>query len=99
MTPEEYIEYCTKELNSILSKTKSGTPDLVQKYRAEGLFQAAKLLGILTNAEVHDIFEEEHFRVFGESIIERQHRKDELNKIKETAPDVYFDIPAIERKR
>ncbi|AWL11146.1 hypothetical protein HMF8227_00650 [Saliniradius amylolyticus] len=44
------------------------------------------------------MIEQEHQRVFDETVSERRARNRKLAEIKATSPDKYFDIPAIERK-
>ena len=63
------------------------------------MFQAARLLGVMTSAEIKETYEQVHQDVFGESIEARRARKSLLSKMKTESPDDYFDIPAIERKR
>lgn len=99
MEPQEFIQHCRKELRAYFENTKKGDSDDVMKSRTEGLFQACRLLGILTSEEVRDIYEEEHILVFGETIQRRNERKEHMSQLKASSPDDYFNIPAIERKR
>ncbi|MEW9797083.1 hypothetical protein [Alteromonas sp. CYL-A6] len=99
MEPREFILHCRNELRTCFENTKRGDSDDVRKNRTEGLFQACRLLGILTSDEVRDIYEEEHIHVFGETIQRRKERKEYMAKLKASSPDDYFDIPAIERRQ
>lgn len=99
MEPQDFIEHCRYELKTCFENTKRGDSDEVKKNRTEGLFQACRLLGILTSEEVHNIYEEEHILVFGETIERRKERRDYMSKMKASSPEDYYDIPAIERKR
>ena len=95
MTPDDYLAFCQKEVRKSFESTRAGQPDDKLKYRAEGLFHAARLLGLVSAEELNAIIEAEHQAVFGESVAARQARKAALTKLKETDPDAYFDIPAV----
>ena len=97
MTHDEFLGYCREQLILSFRNTLSGKPDNVQKHRTEGLIQAAKLLGIASHSDISQIIEEEHLAVFGETVSERTARKKSLAELKEQSPDIYYDIPAIER--
>jgi hypothetical protein len=43
------------------------------------------------------MMEQEHIKIFGESIDTRKARKSQLADLKENSPDKYFDIPTIHR--
>ncbi len=98
MTPDDYLVFCQKEVRKSFERTKTGQPDDKLKYRAEGLLYAARLLVLASAEDVKSMLEVEHQSVFGESIAARQERKAALTELKETDPDAYFDIPAVERK-
>ena len=98
MKNDEFIDYCRAELLKAFENTKARNPDDKHKFRTEGLLQAAKLLGIMSSTEINDLFSSEHIKVFGESVEQRRARKLSLTELKENSPDVYFQIPAIERK-
>ncbi|WP_163133850.1 hypothetical protein [Agarivorans sp. Alg241-V36] len=97
MDNESYLVFCKAELRSVFENTKAGKPDDKLKYRVEGLFHAAKLLGILSTEQASAIIESEHQAVFGESVSERLKRKTQLKQLKESDLEAYFNIPTIER--
>ena len=59
---------------------------------------AGELLGIITNEQGKALIADLHVRVFGETIDERATRKRKLDALKESDPDAYIEIPAIERR-
>ncbi|WP_221075577.1 hypothetical protein [Agarivorans aestuarii] len=97
MDKENYLAFCKAELRSVFENTKAGKPNDKLKYRVEGLFHAAKLLGLLTADQANAIIESEHQAVFGESVSERLKRKNQLKQLRESDPDAYFNIPTVER--
>jgi hypothetical protein len=97
MTNEEFITYLESELTKSLMNTKAGKPDDKQKFRTEGLMQSAKLLKILSAEQLLEMMEQEHIKIFGESIDTRKARRSQLADLKENSPDKYFDIPTIHR--
>lgn len=99
MDNKTFIAHCKDELRKVYINTKNGCSDEQQKYRTEGLFQAARLMKIVNLDEISKIYESLHQEVFGESIESRKKRKSELSKLKENSPDEYFEMPAIVRKR
>ncbi|WP_162558475.1 hypothetical protein [Saliniradius amylolyticus] len=62
------------------------------------MLQALRLLEFLSQEAIQAMIEQEHQRVFDETVSERRARNRKLAEIKATSPDKYFDIPAIERK-
>lgn len=97
MNKSEFAEYCRGQIVKSYQNTKAGTPDDTLKHRTEGLFQAAKLLGAMTADEIKEIIEVEHQNVFGETVEERMVRKKSLADLKESSPDEFYEIPAIQR--
>ena len=53
---------------------------------------------LLTKEEGKTLIADLHINVFGETIEERADRKRKLNALKESDPDAYLEIPAIERR-
>ena len=98
MTPYEYLTFCRAEVRKSFERTRAGQPDDKFKYRAEGLLHAARLLGLASTEQLSELLEAEHQVVFGENVAARQARKAALTELKETDPDAYFYIPAVERK-
>ncbi len=101
MTAEEYLHHMRKELHASLLAARAGAPDMARKHRTEGLMQAARLLGLASADVLEQMIEQEHLKVFGESVATRRARrarKDALSALKQQCPDAYFDIPAIERR-
>ncbi|WP_220719442.1 hypothetical protein [Agarivorans litoreus] len=88
MDKENYLVFCKAELRSVFLSTKAGKPDNKLKYRVEGLFHAAKLLGLLSTEQANAIIESEHQAVFGESVSERLKRKTQLKQLKESDPSL-----------
>lgn len=99
MNKEEYIEYCRVQIVKSYQNTKNGTPDDKLKHRTEGLFQAARLLGVLTADEIKQIIDIEHESVFGETVEARKARKESLEELRLNSPDDFYEIPAVNRKR
>ncbi|WP_414829961.1 hypothetical protein [Alteromonas sp. H39] len=99
MTATEYREYLEDAIRRNLENTHAGRPDDKHKYRTEGLIHAARLLGLLSTEVIRDMIENEHQRVFGESVAERKARTTSFEKLKETSIDEYWEIPAIDRMR
>ena len=59
---------------------------------------AGEVLGVISNEEGKRLIADLHLQVFGETIDERATRKRKLNALKESDPDAYIEIPAIERR-
>lgn len=97
MQANEFIEYCRSEINKIYQNSIEGKPDDKHKHRTEGLLQALRHLDILTQAQIGQMVEDEHQAVFGVSVAERKAQKALLAALKNTDPDKYYEIPAIER--
>lgn len=97
MDSQNFIEYCRAELVKSFSNSKAGSPNEMHKHRTEGLLQAAKLLGVMSDATIRQLVEEEHQKVFGETVAQRKARKAAYANVKEGS-DAYFNIPAIERR-
>jgi len=98
MQAEEFKGYCRAQLTLGFQHILAGKYDEKHKYRTEGLLQAARMLGIMSTEEVTGMIEQTHFEVFGETVAARKARKDSLAQLKDSAPDEYYDIPAIYRK-
>jgi hypothetical protein len=99
MDKSTFRNYCAEQMHQVYQATKNGKPDLKLKHRTEGLLLAAELLEIVSREEALQIIEDEHMKVFGETIPQRQKRKKQLSELRDSSPDTYFEIPAIERKR
>lgn len=97
MTPDDYPAFHQKEVRKSFERTRAGQPDNQLKYHAEGLLHAVRLLGLASAELLSEMLEAEHQAVFGESVATRQARKSALTELKETDPDAYFAIPAVER--
>jgi hypothetical protein len=99
MEKEVFIEYCSQQLKQVFNATKEGKPDLKLKHQSEGLLRAAELLDVISRTEASKLIEKEHLAVFGITSVERAERKRMLQELKESSPDDFFDIPAIERRK
>ncbi|MFT4937417.1 MAG: hypothetical protein ACI88A_000432 [Paraglaciecola sp.] len=99
MDKNTFRHYCAEQLQLVYQATKDGKPNIPLKHRTEGLLLAAELLDIINREAAMDLLEDEHMKVFGESISQRQQRKQALSELKSSSPDDYFEIPAIERRR
>jgi hypothetical protein len=99
MDKSTFRNYCAEQMHQVYQATKDGRPDFKLKHRTEGLLLAGEMLDIVNRDEALQIIEEEHMKVFGETIPQRQKRKKQLSELRDTSPDAYFNIPAIERKR
>lgn len=97
MNNQAFITYCRSQIAKSFQLTREGIKDSKQKYRAEGLLQAARLLDILSKEDIDSMMEEQHLAVFGESMTERSNRKIGLETLKHQHPDEYYEIPAIQR--
>lgn len=98
MDKAQLIDIWKQQLHDVFSLVKAGRADDKKKYRAEGFLHALRLAGLVSDKEVNDIIEQTHQNIFGESVAERQARKATLNTLKQSDPDAYFDIPAVERR-
>ncbi len=98
MEPKEFIEHCRHQLVQSYQNTLNGQVDEKQKYRTEGMFHAARLLGLMDVEQIQAMFEQEHLACFGESSAERQQRKKAMMALKAEDPEAYFAIPTIERQ-
>ncbi len=98
MNKNEFLDYCKNQLHISFATIKRGKTDDKQKHRTEGLLQAAKLLRFIDQSSLDLLVEEEHHKVFGETVQQRKDRKKALSDLKENSPDDYFSIPAIERR-
>ena len=99
MNKSEFIEYSHLQLKQVFMSVKEGTPDDKLKHRTEGFMLAGEKLGVITRADASNLIEKAHFEIFGESSSQRAERKKSLSELKESSPDEYFDIPAIERRK
>jgi len=93
-----FLDACTEQLIALYTASKNGKKVDAEKYRVQGFMHAGEMLGVITNEEGKSLIAELHLRVFGETIDERATRKRKLNALKESDPDAYIEIPAIERR-
>ena len=95
----DFLRACHEQLVRVYSKAQAGTPDDRLKHRAEGFIHAGQVIGLITAEEALAIIESTHRDVFGETVQQRRARKASLAELKQHSPDVYYEIPAIERRR
>ena len=94
-----FLDACTEQLIALYTASKNGKKVDAEKYRVQGFMHAGELLGIITNEQGKALIADLHVQVFGETIDERATRKRKLNALKESDPDAYIEIPAIERRQ
>ena len=94
----KFINACTEQLISLYTASKDGKNVDADKYRAQGFMRAGELMGLISKEQGQALIADLHFQVFGETIDERTTRKRKLNALKESDPDAYIEIPAIERR-
>jgi hypothetical protein len=93
-----FIEACTTQLVSLYTASKEGKNVDADKYRVQGFIHAGELLGVISKKQGRALIADLHFQVFGETIEDRAKRKSKLEALKESDPDAYIEIPAIERR-
>lgn len=93
-----FLDACTEQLIALYTASKNGKKVDAEKYRVQGFMHAGEMLGVITNEQGKSLIAELHLQVFGETIEERATRKRKLNALKESDPDAYIEIPAIERR-
>ena len=93
-----FLDACTEQLIALYTASKNGKKVDTEKYRVQGFMHAGEMLGVITNEQGKSLIAELHLQVFGETIDERATRKRKLNALKESDPDAYIEIPAIERR-
>ena len=93
-----FLDACTEQLIALYTASKNGKKVDAEKYRVQGFMHAGELLGIITNEQGKALIADLHVQVFGETIDERATRKRKLDALKESDPDAYIEIPAIERR-
>lgn len=93
-----FLDACTEQLIALYTASKNGKKVDAEKYRVQGFMHAGEVLGVITNEQGKSLIAELHLQVFGETIDERATRKRKLNALKESDPDAYIEIPAIERR-
>jgi len=93
-----FLDACTEQLIALYTASKRGKKVDAEKYRVQGFMHAGEMLGVITNEQGKSLIAELHLQVFGETIDERATRKRKLNALKESDPDAYIEIPAIERR-
>ncbi|MCU7554422.1 hypothetical protein OCL06_07415 [Alteromonas sp. ASW11-19] len=98
MDKTDFLALCHKRIVVVYQATKAGTPDDAARHRMEGFMNAGQVIGVVTQAEVRELIERAHYQVFGETVAERKERKASLESLKESEPDRYYAIPAIERR-
>lgn len=98
MDKQAFITLCQSQLIMVYQLTKAGKPDDKMKHRVEGFMYAGQVMGLLSEQECQQLLEDTHVQVFGQTIDQRQARKDSLEKLKRENPKAYFAIPAIERQ-
>lgn len=94
----QFREACTAQLIKLYTASKNGKKVDAEKYRVQGFMHAGEVLGVISNEEGKRLIADLHLQVFGETIDERATRKRKLNALKESDPDAYIEIPAIERR-
>ena len=99
MNTARLVTFWQAAMREVFELASAGTPDDKKKHRAEGFLHALRMAGVLTDEEITDSIEILHQEVFGESVKERKQRKAYLETLKNSDPDAYFAIPAVERKR
>ena len=92
-----FLDACTEQLIALYTASKNGKKVDAEKYRVQGFMHAGELR-IITNEQGKALIADLHVQVFGETIDERATRKRKLNALKESDPDAYIEIPAIERR-
>tara|TARA_Y100000994_G_scaffold235792_1_gene225780 strand:- start:4689 stop:4997 length:309 start_codon:yes stop_codon:yes gene_type:complete len=93
-----FLDACTEQLIALYTASKNGKKVDAEKYRVQGFMHAGEMLGVISNEQGKSLIAELHLQVFGETIDERATRKRKLNALKESDPDAYIEIPAIERR-
>ena len=93
-----FLDACTEQLIALYTASKNGKKVDAEKYRVQGFMHAGEMLGVITNEQGKSLIAELHLQVSGETIDERATRKRKLNALKESDPDAYIEIPAIERR-
>ena len=93
-----FLDACTEQLIALYTASKNGKKVDAEKYRVQGFMHAGEMLGVITNEQGKSLIAELHLQVFGETIDERATRKRKLNALKESDPDAYIEILAIERR-
>ena len=93
-----FLDACTEQLIALYTASKNGKKVDAEKYRVQGFMHAGEVLGVISNEEGKRLIADLHLQVFGETIDERATRKRKLNALKESDPDAYIEIPAIERR-
>ncbi|WP_370245542.1 hypothetical protein [Alteromonas abrolhosensis] len=94
----QFREACTVQLIKLYTASKNGENVDAEKYRVQGFMHAGEVLGVISNEEGKRLIADLHLQVFGETIDERATRKRKLKALKESDPDAYIEIPAIERR-
>lgn len=93
-----FVDACTTQLMRLYLASKAGKNVDTDKYRVQGFMHAGELMGLLTKEEGKALIADLHIEVFGETIDARADRKRKLNALRESDPDAYLEIPAIERR-
>ena len=78
--------------------SKEGKNVDADKYQVQGFMHAGELLGVISQAQGKMLVADLHLQVFGKTIDERTNKKNKLEALKNTNPDDYVEIPAIERR-
>ena len=97
MERERYLQEIRQQYHLVCIDLKNGKslPE-IEKGRFEGFMRAGLLLGVVTQAELQQLLEDIHFKVFGKSIAER--RSERNNRFTNDEIDYgQFESPAIER--
>lgn len=94
----KFLQACTTQLVNLYMASKEGKNVDADKYRVQGFMHAGELLGVISKAQGQMLIADLHLQVFGETIDERAKRKNKLEALKESDPDAYIAIPAIERR-
>ncbi|WP_438865624.1 hypothetical protein [Neptunicella sp.] len=94
---DQFIQMCFEQLVEVFDLSQRRQPDDKKKYRTEGLIQAGRVLGVLSEVEAKSLMEKAHLQVFGQTIQQRKQRKTSLKSAIEMGDDEYINIPSILR--
>lgn len=90
----EFTQTCYQKFLSYFNEVKQGSGSDLQKGRLEGFMQAAELLGLVERTRAQALMEQAHMQVFGETIAERERRKQALKEYDEE----WLAIPSVQRR-
>lgn len=99
ISPQDFKAEVYNRLIDVFNNAKRGMNVDKQKHRLEGFMHAGEFIQLMTHAEGKALLEKAHIEVYGESISQRKHRKEELRRAVEADDEAYFETPAVLRSK